>query len=204
MQVLAFFWLQKAFLDVGDGSTSRSSAASAGTTLVSGVAKTDQVRVKFAYRASNSDELTLEVGDVVTVLSRQIEDDGWWRGELQGRVGVFPDNFVESIESSVARPLPSHKPDNGVRAPFLGVDSGKLPLKKFGAPPADVKSKPGEANSSVAATTNAAPADDPFSGREHRPLPSLTSDRPRQPPRRPPNRSHRMASQESNIHCCTS
>lgn len=24
---------------------------------------------------------------------------GWWKGELKGRVGVFPDNFVELISS---------------------------------------------------------------------------------------------------------
>lgn len=43
----------------------------------------------------NSDELTLVEGDIVTVLSREVEDKGWWKGELKGKVGVFPDNFVQ-------------------------------------------------------------------------------------------------------------
>ena len=41
------------------------------------------------------DELTLNEGEVITIVSRVIEDAGWWRGELDGKVGVFPDNFVK-------------------------------------------------------------------------------------------------------------
>ncbi|XP_015113136.1 CD2-associated protein [Diachasma alloeum] len=51
-------------------------------------------RVLFPYKASNDDELTLDEGDVVTILSRDAPDKGWWKGELNGRVGLFPDNFV--------------------------------------------------------------------------------------------------------------
>lgn len=55
--------------------------------------------------AENDDELTLNVGDVVTVLQKKLEDAGWWRGELKGKVGVFPDNFVELLP-------PDNKPVN--------------------------------------------------------------------------------------------
>ena len=41
------------------------------------------------------DELTLVEGEIITIVSRVIEDAGWWRGELDGKVGVFPDNFVK-------------------------------------------------------------------------------------------------------------
>lgn len=53
--------------------------------------------VKYSYTAQNEDELTLTEGDKVTILSKNLEDPGWWRGELNGKVGVFPDNFVEII-----------------------------------------------------------------------------------------------------------
>ena len=46
---------------------------------------------------ANDDELGLKVGDIITILSKQCEDPGWWMGELDGRVGVFPDNFVKLI-----------------------------------------------------------------------------------------------------------
>lgn len=49
----------------------------------------------FPYEAVNSDELTLVEGDIVTILSREVEDKGWWKGELKGKIGVFPDNFVQ-------------------------------------------------------------------------------------------------------------
>lgn len=57
----------------------------------------DRVHVIYAYKPSNSDELEMEVGDIIDVLEKNIEDQGWWRGELKGKVGVFPDNFVVSI-----------------------------------------------------------------------------------------------------------
>ncbi|KDR16429.1 CD2-associated protein [Zootermopsis nevadensis] len=52
-------------------------------------------RVLFPYEAANEDELTLKEGDLIILLSREVADKGWWRGELRGKVGVFPDNFVE-------------------------------------------------------------------------------------------------------------
>ena len=51
----------------------------------------------YSYAAENPDELSLQVGDIIAVLERQLEDVGWWRGEVHGRTGVFPDNFVELI-----------------------------------------------------------------------------------------------------------
>jgi SH3 domain-containing kinase-binding protein 1 len=55
-------------------------------------------RVLFPYEAANEDELTLKEGDLITLLSREVADKGWWRGELRGKVGVFPDNFVELVQ----------------------------------------------------------------------------------------------------------
>ena len=53
--------------------------------------------VRYPYTAANEDELTLAEGDIITVLDQNIVDAGWWRGELKGHVGVFPDNFVELL-----------------------------------------------------------------------------------------------------------
>lgn len=61
-------------------------------------------RVMFPYAAEHEDELELKEGDIITVLCKELEDKGWWRGELQGQIGVFPDNFVElmSVEEMVS------------------------------------------------------------------------------------------------------
>lgn len=53
--------------------------------------------MKYPYKAQNSDELSLKMGDVVTVLNQDSQDPGWWYGELNGQTGVFPDNFVVII-----------------------------------------------------------------------------------------------------------
>lgn len=54
-------------------------------------------RVLYPYEPQNEDELELQVGDVITVVSKELPDKGWWRGEIRGKIGVFPDNFVKLI-----------------------------------------------------------------------------------------------------------
>uniref|UniRef100_A0A8C6IYH9 SH3 domain-containing kinase-binding protein 1 n=1 Tax=Melopsittacus undulatus TaxID=13146 RepID=A0A8C6IYH9_MELUD len=56
-------------------------------------------KVIFPYEAQNDDELTIREGDVVTLISKDCVDVGWWEGELNGRRGVFPDNFVKLLPS---------------------------------------------------------------------------------------------------------
>lgn len=56
-------------------------------------------KVLYPYQPSNEDELELKEGDVITVLAKDLADKGWWKGELKGKVGVFPDNFVNLVSS---------------------------------------------------------------------------------------------------------
>ncbi len=63
----------------------------------------ERARVLFSYSAENEDELTIDEGDVVTVLEKELEDSGWWKGEHNGKVGVFPDNFVELLPMEEAQ-----------------------------------------------------------------------------------------------------
>lgn len=55
--------------------------------------------VEFAYEATADDELTLQIGQVVKVTS--LEDEGWWKGELNGKQGMFPNNFVKKLGMSI-------------------------------------------------------------------------------------------------------
>lgn len=78
----------------------------------------DLCKVLFAYAPANEDELRLVEGDIITILSKELPDKGWWKGELKGRVGVFPDNFVVVLppeispvkESSSFHPKPERPP----------------------------------------------------------------------------------------------
>lgn len=59
----------------------------------------EQCRVIFPYKPSNEDELDLKEGDIITVLNKDLPDKGWWKGELKGKIGVFPDNFVQIVSA---------------------------------------------------------------------------------------------------------
>ncbi|TSN30249.1 CD2-associated protein [Bagarius yarrelli] len=54
----------------------------------------------YNYEATNQDELDLKEGDIVHLLSKDTGEPGWWRGGLNGREGVFPDNFVVLVSES--------------------------------------------------------------------------------------------------------
>lgn len=58
-------------------------------------------RVAFSYKQDHEDELNLNVGDIIEVLGE--EEEGWWRGVLNGKEGVFPSNFVVEIKSGSSR-----------------------------------------------------------------------------------------------------
>lgn len=60
----------------------------------------DICRVEFPYAPQNEDELELKVDDIITIISMELPDKGWWKGELNGKVGVFPDNFVKLLTPS--------------------------------------------------------------------------------------------------------
>jgi len=71
-----------------------------------------KAKVIFEYNASQEDELTLAVGDIVKIIDQS--DDGWWEGELNGKHGMFPENFVEVIDevpiNNIPKPAPIAKP----------------------------------------------------------------------------------------------
>ncbi|XP_040279078.1 intersectin-1 isoform X2 [Bufo bufo] len=54
---------------------------------------TCQVIGMYDYIAQNDDELAFSKGQVINVLNK--EDPDWWKGELNGHVGLFPSNYVK-------------------------------------------------------------------------------------------------------------
>lgn len=67
-------------------------------------ATVEKAVVRYSYNADNEDELSLKENDVIVILDKELEDAGWWKGELNGKVGVFPDNFVELIQAEEPKP----------------------------------------------------------------------------------------------------
>jgi len=54
------------------------------------------VRALFSYEAAADIELDLKEGDVIKVLKE--DESGWWQGEVDGRVGWFPFNYIEVVD----------------------------------------------------------------------------------------------------------
>ncbi|XP_023383458.1 CD2-associated protein [Pteropus vampyrus] len=54
-------------------------------------------RTLFAYEGTNEDELTFKEGEIIHLISKETGEAGWWKGELNGKEGVFPDNFAVQI-----------------------------------------------------------------------------------------------------------
>ncbi|CAH2103644.1 unnamed protein product [Euphydryas editha] len=69
----------------------------------------------YDYDAEASDELNLEEGQIIRIVSRDAHgvDDGWWRGEANGVIGNFPSLIVEECD------------ENG--EPLSGVDDDWTP-----------------------------------------------------------------------------
>ncbi|XP_014219866.1 mitogen-activated protein kinase kinase kinase 10 isoform X2 [Copidosoma floridanum] len=56
----------------------------------------------YDYVAKGEDELSLQPGEMVEVLSKDSKisgDEGWWTGKIRGKVGIFPANFVALAET---------------------------------------------------------------------------------------------------------
>lgn len=54
------------------------------------------VRAKYDYAASEDDELSFNVGDIITQLSDE-DGQGWCKGRLNGVEGLFPAKWVEAV-----------------------------------------------------------------------------------------------------------
>lgn len=55
-----------------------------------------KVKALFEYKSDYDDDLTFAPGQIITVT--EIEDDEWYSGTYEGKLGMFPKNFVEIIK----------------------------------------------------------------------------------------------------------
>ncbi|XP_039706270.1 mitogen-activated protein kinase kinase kinase 21 isoform X2 [Pteropus medius] len=98
------------------GSASSSSASSGG----SASAGAGLWAALYDYEARGEDELSLRRGQLVEVLSQDAAvsgDEGWWAGQVQRRLGIFPANYVAPC-GPPARPPPPPRPGSPVHVDF--------------------------------------------------------------------------------------
>ncbi|PKY39821.1 hypothetical protein RhiirA4_453080 [Rhizophagus irregularis] len=105
-------------------------------------------KVEYDYEAKEPDELSLNVNDIITVLE---QNGGWWKGDLNGKSGIFPANHVKLIEVPTQSTI--DEDDEGVKKKNLnkyGVKPGGLgSLFSGGVPTLKKRSYPSPENSSV-------------------------------------------------------
>ncbi|XP_026146048.1 CD2-associated protein-like isoform X2 [Carassius auratus] len=103
----------------------------------------------FTFEATNQDELDLKEGDIIHILSKVWKRDsgelGWWRGEINGKEGVFPDNFVTLLpetdkETLISKGSVKASPKQELEEkPKKPPPPSKTPVLKPEAPSADKK-----------------------------------------------------------------
>lgn len=62
-----------------------------------------RVRALHTFEPTEPGELAFEKGEVIKVVDRGYKD--WWRGQLKGRTGIFPVNYVEPLPEPTAAEL---------------------------------------------------------------------------------------------------
>ncbi|KAJ3980365.1 hypothetical protein F5890DRAFT_1557764 [Lentinula detonsa] len=86
------------------GSMTIGSSTSLNSTL-SMTKRSNRVRALHPFTPTEPGELAFSAGDIITVVDRNYKD--WWRGQLRGRTGIFPVNYVEVLpppdEAELAR-----------------------------------------------------------------------------------------------------
>uniref|UniRef100_A0A8C7ZL37 F-BAR and double SH3 domains protein 2 n=1 Tax=Oryzias sinensis TaxID=183150 RepID=A0A8C7ZL37_9TELE len=111
-------------LDARSHTSSNSTEPELHAVCVNGDTNTSFVRALYDYVGQADEELSFSEGAVIRLLSRDTQtDDGFWEGELNGRVGVFPSVLVEDLT------------ENGEISPSVKLQSSLLPLPLYDQPP---------------------------------------------------------------------
>ncbi|XP_048342652.1 mitogen-activated protein kinase kinase kinase 9 isoform X2 [Sphaerodactylus townsendi] len=90
----------------------------------------------FEYEACGEDELSLRPGDVVQVLSQDSRvsgDEGWWTGQIDRRLGIFPSNYVSRSGGRLRRGAAAEVQPHSLQPPaiqLLEIDFSELVLEE--------------------------------------------------------------------------
>ncbi|XP_027703812.1 F-BAR and double SH3 domains protein 2 isoform X2 [Vombatus ursinus] len=182
-------------------SRSHTSSNSTEAELVSGSLNGDSsvcfVKALYDYEGQTDDELSFPEGAIIRILNKENQDDdGFWEGEFNGRVGVFPSVLVEELSASEngdtqwVREIqisPSPKPHNSLP-----------PLPLYDQPPSSPSPSPDKRSSryfprSPSMNENSFSSDSPGFSQppRHTPEPSYGKLRPVRAAPPPPTQSHR-------------
>ncbi|KAG8512055.1 CD2-associated protein, partial [Galemys pyrenaicus] len=107
------------------------------------ITKTDtegKIKVKeycktlIAYDGTNEDELSFKEGEIIHLISKETGRSGWWKGELNGKEGVFPENFaiqINELDKDFPKPKKPPPPAKGLapKPDLVAAEKKYFPLK---------------------------------------------------------------------------
>lgn len=91
-------------------------------------------RTLFAYEGANEDELSFKEGEIIHLISKETGEAGWWKGELNGKEGVFPDNFavqINELDKDFPKPKKPPPPAKGPapKPELISAEKKYFPIK---------------------------------------------------------------------------
>ncbi|KAI9528574.1 hypothetical protein NQZ68_018754 [Dissostichus eleginoides] len=151
------------------------------TGSVNGDSSVSFAKALYDYAGQTEDELSFPEGAIIRILSREThEDDGFWEGEFNGVVGVFPAVLVEDLTcgsengdgqkdggSAQASPSPLAQIGGSPRSPFQPLHSSPLQTPTLQTP---TLSSPLSSPSSASASPTGRPPS--YHNGHHRPPPA--------------------------------
>ncbi|MFT7803116.1 F-BAR and double SH3 domains protein 2, partial [Arapaima gigas] len=123
-----------AALDTRSHTSSNSTEPELASSSTNGDASMTFVKAMYDYEGQTDEELSFPEGAIIRILHKDSqEDDGFWEGEFNGRVGVFPSVLVEDLASSENGDA-AWAPDMQV-SPSQRTHSSLPPLPLYEQPP---------------------------------------------------------------------
>ncbi|XP_053417320.1 F-BAR and double SH3 domains protein 2 isoform X2 [Nycticebus coucang] len=187
-------------------SRSHTSSNSTEAELVSGSLNGDASvcfgKALYDYEGQTDDELSFPEGAIIRILNKENQDDdGFWEGEFNGRIGVFPSVLVEELSASENGDTPWMREIQISPSPKLQASLPPLPL--YDQPPSSPYPSPDKRSSqyfprSPSTNENSLHAESPgFSqASRHTPETSYGKLRPVRAAPPPPTQNHRRPAEK--------
>ncbi|XP_006141021.1 F-BAR and double SH3 domains protein 2 isoform X1 [Tupaia chinensis] len=187
-------------------SRSHTSSNSTEAELVSGSLNGDAsvcfVKALYDYEGQTDDELSFPEGAIIRILNKENQDDdGFWEGEFNGRIGVFPSVLVEELSASENGDTPWAKEIQVSPSPKPHTSLPPLPL--YDQPPSSPYPSPDKRSSqyfprSPSANENSLHGESPGFSQpsRHTPETSYGKLRPVRAAPPPPTQNHRRPAEK--------
>ncbi|TID20485.1 hypothetical protein CANINC_003602 [Pichia inconspicua] len=102
----------------------------------------DFVEAIYDFQPQQSEDLQLYAGDKIKVIEKI--SDAWWKGDCNGRIGIFPSNYVRSISENgrnspapvpTPTPTPTYQPPQGYYQPPPPPQQQPQQMQMYTPPP---------------------------------------------------------------------